>query len=451
MSDALLLGYGRYHGRRHPVYLPDADRVTHMLILGRARTGKSKLAVNLALQDIAAGRCVIVIDPHGGHPDGLLRPILRRMDARRKDDVVVLDFGNLDYPVPFNLLRSNGGQVMRLVNIISHLFGEKDGPNVSAALRAALLTLAESPTATLSDVSRLFSEDAYRATLLSRVRDPDVLAFWKYQYEPSNLQTRATQYANPTLNRFRFLSANPSLRLSTNHPHMIDFRQLIRQRKVILISLETPYGAIPDDEANLLGEILISEVLLAAMDTANGREPINLYIDEASRFASTSLDIVMSQSPKYQLYACLIHQYLDQLSPQVSKSVLGNIGTLCSFAVGVNDMGVIERYTAPTFSGHDLRGLDRFEAVVQMQVNARTQPPFSLYPVPPPQQTPQQVAQEQAIRAHSVACYTPMTREQVLAWGVAHANPPQAGFSTTSQPPSDMPPPTDGFVPTGGS
>ena len=70
-----------------PVALSTEDSLRHLHLIGPTGVGKSTLMANLALQDIAAGRGVVVIDPKGDLVDG----ILARTDASRLDDVVVLD------------------------------------------------------------------------------------------------------------------------------------------------------------------------------------------------------------------------------------------------------------------------------------------------------------------------------------------------------------------------
>lgn len=50
----------------------DNERRSGLYILGRTRTGKSWLIVNLLLQDIENGHGVFFIDPHGTAIDDLL-------------------------------------------------------------------------------------------------------------------------------------------------------------------------------------------------------------------------------------------------------------------------------------------------------------------------------------------------------------------------------------------
>ena len=57
--------------------IDDKPRLEHMHVIGATGCGKSTFLLNCILQDIARGRGVCVLDPHGGHPGSLLNMVLR--------------------------------------------------------------------------------------------------------------------------------------------------------------------------------------------------------------------------------------------------------------------------------------------------------------------------------------------------------------------------------------
>lgn len=75
------------HGVRRPIGQPIRDVMHHRHVLGPTGVGKSNLLANLILEDIRAGRGVVVIDPK----TDLVNDVLARLDASRIDVVVVLD------------------------------------------------------------------------------------------------------------------------------------------------------------------------------------------------------------------------------------------------------------------------------------------------------------------------------------------------------------------------
>jgi hypothetical protein len=59
------------------------------------------------------------------------------------------------------------------------------------------------------------------------------------------------------------------------------------------------------------------------------------------RFTTLALANMLSELRKYRIRFTIAHQYLQQLSPEIRHSILGNIGTIISFRVGVEDECVI--------------------------------------------------------------------------------------------------------------
>ena len=62
------------------------------------------------------------------------------------------------------------------------------------------------------------------------------------------------------------------------------------------------------------------------------RRDFFVYIDEFQSLAN-----MLSELRKYRVGFTIAHQYLQQLSPEIRHSILGNIGTFISFRVGVAD------------------------------------------------------------------------------------------------------------------
>jgi hypothetical protein len=81
--------FARANFRNHGTLfgIKQADRLSHMYVVGKTGTGKSTLLETLALQDIAQGRGMMLIDPHGD----LAERIVSVIPAHRRDDVICLN------------------------------------------------------------------------------------------------------------------------------------------------------------------------------------------------------------------------------------------------------------------------------------------------------------------------------------------------------------------------
>src|SRR5471030_3028746 len=54
-----------FRNKRRLVGIKQADRLSHIYIIGKTGVGKSTLIETLARQDLEAGRGFVLIDPHG--------------------------------------------------------------------------------------------------------------------------------------------------------------------------------------------------------------------------------------------------------------------------------------------------------------------------------------------------------------------------------------------------
>lgn len=420
INEGIQLGGGKYQGRTVAVRLPDADRVTHLNVVGRTGMGKSTFLHSLIHQDILRGAGIAVIDPHGN----LVRDILRySIPSHREADVVVLDIANEDYPPPLNPLSSVQGYAssLKLVGVVERLFAGMEGAaRMASYLRAALLPLGSEPQATMRDVTRMFMDDVYREQRLTAIDDPETLDFWDYQYNSSSPALQR-QIAEPIINRIRPFYANPTLYPILCHPDALDLRTLMQQKKIILISLALDEERVPEQERNLIGALLMSQLQMAGMK-ARLSESFYLYVDEVQRFVTTSLSEMLSEARKHHLSLVTANQYLGQLTGKTLEAVMGNVGTTVIFQCSPDDARDLAAYTQPQVDAQGLLALNRFQATVKLQVNGQTQPAFTLSPLPPLEDEANEaekqaaVEREQCLRQESVARYTPKSREEVLAW-----------------------------------
>ena len=295
MQEGICLGYNGRNERALPVYMPLRNRTTHVAVIGRTGTGKSTLLHNLIHQDIAAGRGVAVIDPHGT----LVREVVERsVPLTREDDVVLLDFTQEEYPPPLNplLLPSGASQLDaagRMMTLIEHIYRGFEG-QMADTLYMTLLTLMHEQTPTLRDVTRLFSSPRYRYELVEHLENPAAEDFWTMFDRLSAGEQE--QRRSPVEHRLRAFYGNPALYPVLCHPKMLDFDRLIRERKIVLVSLEAKRAGIPPRDQRLLGAVLIAQIQMAVMGHAAAEAPFHLYVDEAEDFVTTSLPEMLAEA-----------------------------------------------------------------------------------------------------------------------------------------------------------
>jgi hypothetical protein len=140
----------------------------------------------LARQDAWNGDGFCVIDPHGD----LVEDILSFIPASRAKDVIYFDAGDEERPIGLNLYNINNyGEADRVVNDATEMFlkmfgPEIFGPRLQEYFKFGSLTLLEDleEGATLIDIPRLFTDDAFREYKVSKVKNPSVRNFWDRTY-----------------------------------------------------------------------------------------------------------------------------------------------------------------------------------------------------------------------------------------------------------------------------
>jgi hypothetical protein len=80
------------------------------------------------------------------------------------------------------------------------------------------------------------------------------------------------------------------------HPKTLDIASLIRENKIILMSLESKKVGIPPRDKRLLGSVLVADIQMAVMGHAAEKDGFALYVDEAEDFVTTSLAEMMTEA-----------------------------------------------------------------------------------------------------------------------------------------------------------
>ena len=383
VNDCTYIGETIFRSQRVKFGIKNGDdRLRHMYLIGKSGTGKSTLFQTLITQDIQNGAGVGVLDPHGE----LIEDILNYIPDHRVNDVILIDPSDTERPVGLNLLEIEDQSQKNLMasNLISAIkvhFDYSWGPRLEYLLNYAVLTLLEVPGTSMLGITRLLGDKNYRNYILHQVKDPVVLEFWEKEYkEMSGNQKLVTEAIAPIQNKInRFLSSTTIRNILGQRKSTVDIWDAMNSGKILLMNLSK--GKIGEDNANLLGALLVSRIQFMALQRAKlppqERRPFYLYVDEFQNFAGGSFESILSESRKYKLGLYLTHQYTSQLPEQLLQAVFGNVGTIASFSLGAPDAKVLANEYAPYFDQQDIISLDRFHIYIKMMIDGMTSKPFS--------------------------------------------------------------------------
>ena len=340
-------------------------------------------------QDIEQGRGVAVIDPHGE----LIEATLANIPEQRIEDVVLFEPFDLDRPMGLNMLEYDSPEqkdfaVQEMIAIFYKLFPpEIIGPMFEHYMRNAMLALMadKKDPGTLVEIPRIFTDPQFMKIRLEKVADPVVRNFWLKEWQQTTGQTRSDMLGYVVSKVGRFVE-NEMMRNIIGQPYCgFDLEKIMNQGKIFLVNLSK--GFTGEVNSSLLGLILVSKTQMAAMKRAkipeHERRDFYLYIDEFQNFTTDSIATILSEARKYRLNLILAHQYIPQLTDEIRNAVLGNVGTISAFRIGVNDAEFLEKQFEPEFSRFDLVNLDNFNLIVKMLIKNKVSSPFKMQTYPP--------------------------------------------------------------------
>lgn len=391
-TEGVVLGNNVYRGLVRPVHFASDDRRRHLYMIGQTGTGKTTLFLNMIIQDITAGHGVAVVDPHGD----LIEDILLHVPSLRQKDVILFDPRDTERPLGFNILETkNPAQKDLVVNevvqilqkLAARLNPESVGPMFEHYLRNALGALIEDDGATLVDVPRMFVDESFRKSVLQHSINPTVRSFWEQEFAQSQRGQMSADMLSYVISKLGRFIGNATVRnMIGQAKSSFDVREVMDQQKILLCNLSK--GQLGDINADLLGYIVVSKIQIAALGRADvpesQRPDFYLYLDEFQNFTTDSIAVILSEARKYRLNLNLTHQFIQQLDEGIQKAVFGNVGTLVSYRIGVDDAEYMAQQLSPVFTEYDLVNLDRFTAYIRLLVNGTPVRPFSLKIPPPP-------------------------------------------------------------------
>lgn len=381
------------------------SRARHLYVLGKTGTGKSNMLARIAMQDIGDGDGVLVLDPHGD----LVEDIIGNIPERFLDRIMYWDPSDREHPIPMNIFECRADQdpdtiCSEVIAIFKRQFGDSWGPLLEDLLRSDTLTMLDHQflgqtttrdgrpiplehryNATLKQAHDILYDSKLRAEYCNFITNDMVKIYWTHFYDrlgggdtkdgfPNTTQLR---HASSTTNKLRRFLLNPlilDIVANQTRPNAIDLRSIIDQRKVLLVNLSR--GKLGEDNSSLLGSLLLSRMVVAALSRADTpREErlsrqFHVIVDEFQTFATESFKLLLSEARKYGITVTIAHQSLDQLDKEMKGAAL-NCGSIVAFRTTGRDaeelakeFDSVPRYTGERFEPMMINGTAGAEALL---------------------------------------------------------------------------------------
>jgi len=408
------IGVSEHQGQIVPVYLPPGLLRRHLLAVAKTRRGKSSLLLKLVHQLLVASddkRCVVLVDPHRD----LAAAALGLVPPERQQDVVYLDVANRSRAFGINLLDVGLGwdrdqSVGNALRIFRREWDAFWGPRMEDAFRFALMALFEANEAycrddprrgrdqqhTILEVPALLAVRGFRGRVLKQTRDRTIGQWFDDYFDPLDPRLRL-EIINPVQTKVHKYLGSVVARQIVGQPRStVDFRQLIAERKIVLINLNA--FDIGEDTAALVGGTLVN---LAARAVAaqvtlppERRQALTIAVDEFHTIPGADYEQIFGELSKYGANMILATQTLARLdrltdaqrTRDLRAAVFSNLDGLFAFHTSAEDAAYLVDELGGGLDAQDLLELGHYQCYARL-TDARTGerlPSFSVQLEPPP-------------------------------------------------------------------
>jgi type IV secretory pathway VirB4 component len=358
--------------------IKQSDRMYHFYCFGKSGAGKTSLLKTLMLQDAEANRGFAFVDVHGDASREIIEKLKGRFNGRK---LVYVDVTNPEIDIGYNPLRYVSHSKRSLVasnilEIFQRNWKSAWGMKMEHILRMILLTLLDQPKAQLSDILKLLHQKSYREQCLNHIQNKDIKTFWIKEfpkYKPNDLL--------PIMNKLGgFLSHNIVRKILVENKRQLSLRKIIDTHTILIINLAK--GQVGADVSNILGGLLLTSLASASFSRIDilekDRIPYFIYIDEFQTISGTELIAeLLAQVRKFKIGLVLANQFLHQLDPNVRASVLGNVGTIVAFRLGITDAKLMAKEFYPVFKTEDFISLANYSIYLRLMIDGNPSNPFS--------------------------------------------------------------------------
>lgn len=299
----------------------------HIDMVGGTGAGKSTTMRHLSWShmetDPKLKRATIIIDPHGAHPDSLLRTTLRRIVQTRlyeRKSVYVID-ANSDWCVGLRLLDGSADpSVMadHMIEAFERIQNDQslfEKPTLRRALHGLLAVLSELKWSLAQADLLLDPCDAHgiREWGLQQITDRYAAkAMLRLQYlaQDSRLHQQFEIETIGTENRMAPVLSSRAMRAVVGS-QLVDMRDILDEGAVLLVN--TAGGdAASEIAGDLLGKLVMRALLFAAKRRRSDSLAM-IFADECARYVSQDWERALAELRKFSCCLCSAHQTFAML------------------------------------------------------------------------------------------------------------------------------------------
>ena len=337
-----------------------------MFLIGKPGTGKTTLMEHIAkaaVEDPERDSAVIVIDPHGDMYSRLVGCIPRE----RVNDVVLLDFGDPEYTLPYNPLdvQTSGLSPEKAAQIIvdigKSLWTTSSGPRMQVPLQRSVLAIAAHNKSIpygdgadgLSIMGILLrAKEDKRRNYISEIRDvmirDQLMRYFVHEFDQYKEYMRE-EIILPVLSKSYRFEENPMLEFFSAPRSLLNPKDIIKNRKVLLVN--TRMSELGSELSDFIGSFIISvilkEISRQGENDPSARIPVELLIDEFQTYSGVPWQELLAQLRKWGGRTVLGTQSFASMMTEDSRDlpgiIMSGVYSIFSFTVNGEDADYLSR------------------------------------------------------------------------------------------------------------
>jgi len=364
LSEGTPIGKCQIAGDSKVICISAKTRSCHTHLIGRPHMGKSTLEEHMILHDIEQGHGVAVLDPHGDMAERLLTLIPKEAVER----VIYFDPADPDWVPIWNPMQRIVGQDIGrttddLVGVLKS-FVTGWGDRMEHLLRHGIFGLMHINGTSLQDLSDLLrgskETQTHRKLILDVIENEAARQFWQHDF----MNYGANEFGPPK-HKLSKLLVGGTVSLMLSQPNSFyNFRTIMDEGMIFIGNL----AGLGTEVREILGGFLVAVMHMTALSRSDQdrdtRKPFHIYLDEAHRFITDSLEDIIAETRKYNVSLTLAHQYLRQFD---SKKIdaLSSVGTTVLFNVDSADAASLAKGFKKKVKVEDCIDLGVGEAIVR--------------------------------------------------------------------------------------
>ena len=391
-DNQVVLGENYYQGRRQLIGLTEEMRRRHLYIVGATGTGKTTLIQAQALADIAAGRGLAVIDPHGD----LAQYLLQRIPAQRKKDLIYFNPFDEKSQLGINLLslpedlegdaleQAKDLRTEALISVLRKVFKIEEGDighRVEYVLRNTIQTSFSVLEPNIFTLFKILNDPLYNRKLLLKLEDPYLKMFWRNEIGRAGGMQKVKMQAGVTAKIGRFIFSTVVKRaFNKTSEECLNISEIINGRKVLICNFAK--GLLGEDASLLFSATVLAQIQLVLLEQVRldpkRRPDFYLYVDEFQHFATSSFKEMLAEARKYGLNLIMAQQSMQQQADyKLTEAILANVGNIVVFRTGSNlDTKLLAPLFSPQLDTSDFMNLPSYHFYIKIHAQ-EVYPPIS--------------------------------------------------------------------------